>query len=88
MTDPIKKEAKVTSPFVTKQYYDVKLECMLPATLTYRVLAEDPQKAADAIRGLSPVAVKHRFIGKKDIKLTVYDAGTTMMKWMKNLIGV
>lgn len=70
-----------------KLYYDVKVECMLPATLTFRVLAEDPEQAADLIRGASPVGVKHRLVGRKDIKLSVYDAGSTMLRWMKNLLG-
>jgi len=70
-----------------KFYYDVKVECMLPATLTFRILAEDPQQAADLIRGQSPIGVKHRLIGRKDLKLSVYDAGTTMLRWMKNLFG-
>jgi hypothetical protein len=74
-------------PIKAKLYYDVKVECMLPATLTFRVLAEDPQQAADLIRGQNPQSVKHRLIGRRDIKLSVYDAGSSMLRWMKNLIG-
>jgi hypothetical protein len=70
-----------------KFYYDVKVEVMLPAVLTYRVLAEDAQKAADMIRNIQPTSVKHKLIGKKEIKLTVYDAGCTVIKFMKNLFG-
>ena len=73
-------------PIKAKLYYDVKVECMLPATLTYRVLAEDAQQAAELIRGLSPTSVKHRLIGRKEIKLSVYDAGSSMLRWMKNLL--
>jgi hypothetical protein len=74
-------------PIKPKLYYDVKVECMLPATLTFRVLAEDAQQAADLIRGINPTTVQHRLLGRKDIKLSVYDAGSTMLRWMKNLIG-
>lgn len=74
-------------PIKPKYYYDVKVECMLPATLTFRVLAEDPQQAADLIRGAAPTGVKHRLLGRKDLKLSVYDAGSTMLRWMKNLLG-
>lgn len=87
------KQAKVTlkikqsPPIKPKLYYDVKVECMLPATVTYRVLAETPEQAAELIKGMSPIGVKHRLIGKKDIKLSVYDAGSTMLRWMKNLLG-
>lgn len=76
---------KPLPPPPIKKYYDVKIECMLPATLTYRVLAEDPQQAAELIRGLQPNSVKHRLIGRKDIKLMVYDAGSSMIKLIKNL---
>jgi hypothetical protein len=69
-----------------KFYYDVKVECMLPATLTYRVLAEDAHQAAGLIKNQSPVSVKHRLIGRKEFKLLVYNAGTTMIQFMKNLI--
>lgn len=74
-------------PIKPKLYYDVKVECMIPATLTYRVLAETPEQAAEMIRGMSPIGVRHRLVGKKDIKLSVYDAGSTMLRWMKNLLG-
>ena len=69
-----------------KLYYDVKVESMIPATLTYRGLAEDAEQAADLIRGMSPMGVKYRLVGKKDIKLSVYEAGSNMLKWMKNLV--
>ena len=81
-------DPKVKSPPIKdKHYYDVKVECMLPAVLTFRVLAEDPIQAGSLIKGMSPVGVKHRLLGRKDIKLSVYDAGSSMLKWMKNLLG-
>jgi hypothetical protein len=79
-------EAKAKLP-PPKFYYDIKVECMLPATLTYRVFAETPIQAADLIKGTSPIAVKHRLIGRKDIKLSVYNAGSSMLMWAKNLLG-
>lgn len=78
----LKKEALKPKP---KFYYDVKIECMLPATLTYRVLAETPEQAAELIKNLSPNSVKHKLIGRKETKLSVYDAGSNLMKFMKNL---
>ncbi len=86
-TKKVTLKTAASPPIKQKLYYDVKVECMLPATLTYRVLAEDAQQAAELIKGMSPTGVKHRLIGKKDIKLTVYEAGTSMIKWMKNLLG-
>lgn len=84
MSDIImKKEVKQ----IEKKYFDVKVDVMLPATLTYRVLAEDAQQAAEMIRGMSPIGVKHRLIGRKEIKLTVLDSGSTMIRFIKNLLG-
>lgn len=72
---------------IVKKYFDVKVEVMLPATLTYRVLAEDAQQAATMIKGMNPTAVKHKLIGRKEIKLTVYDSGSSMIRFIKNLLG-
>jgi len=67
---PLAKEAKKqekSPPIKAKLYYDVKVECMLPATLTFRVLAEDAEQAAELIRGQNPTTIKHRLLGRKDI---------------------
>ncbi len=84
---PIKKEAKKQEGPKPKFYYDVKVECMLPATLTYQVLAEDPVQAVELIRGRSPNGVKHQLVGRKELRLKVYDAGGCIIKFMKNLMG-
>lgn len=87
------REAKIplahtkSPPIKPKFYYDVKVECMLPATITFRILAESAQQAAELIKGASPIHVHHRLHGRKDLKLSVYDAGSTMLRWMKNLLG-
>lgn len=83
--DKLKKEAD-KKPVL--RYYDVKVECMIPATLTYRVLAEDPYKAAEAIKGKTPNGVQHKIIGRKEKVLKVYDAGSSIMRLMRNLLGV
>lgn len=70
-----------------KFYFDVKVECMIPATLTYRVLAEDPTQAAELIKGKQPNSVQHKLIGRKELVLRVYDASSTMMRLMKKLFG-
>lgn len=79
------KEKRAIPPH--KQYYDVKVECMLPATLTYRILAENPVQAAELIKGQSPTSVKHRLTGRKNLKLTVFDAGSVMIRLVKKLLG-
>lgn len=78
----LKKKAALPPP---KYYYDVKVECMLPATLVYRVHAETPEQASQMIKGLTPNSVKHKLIGRKELKLAVYDAGSSMIRLIKNL---
>jgi len=70
-----------------KHYYDVKVECMLPAVLTYRILAEDADQAASLIKGKQPNSVHHKLIGRKEIKLTVYKAGSLIIKFIKRLVS-
>lgn len=83
-----KKEVEAKSKLPpTKFYYDVKVECLLPAILTYRVFAENAQQAAELIKGQTPTQVRHKLIGRKEIKLTVYDSGSSMIKWVRNLFG-
>lgn len=70
-----------------KFYYDVKVECLLPATLTYRVYAENAEQASQMIKNIPPNGIKHRLVGKKDLKITVYDAGSNMIRFLRNLFG-
>lgn len=79
--DTIMKDNKI----IDKKYFDVKVSCMLPATLTYRVLAETPEQAAELIKHMSPNSVQHKLIGRKELKLTVYDAGSTLIRFIRNL---
>lgn len=69
-----------------KKYYDVKVEVTLPATLTYRILAETPEQALDLIKNQSPVQVKHKLAGRKELKATVFDAGSSMIRFIKKII--
>ena len=68
-----------------KKYFDVRVECMLPATITYRVLAEDAEQAATLLKNASPSHVKYKLNGRKELKLMVYDSGSTMIRFIKNL---
>jgi len=74
------KELKKLAEPKPKYYFDVKIECMLPATLTYRVLAEDPQQASTMLKNLAPIGVKYRLPGRKEIKMMIYDAGSSIIK--------
>ena len=79
----IQKQAKP----VDKQYYDVKIECMLPATLTYRVLAESAPQALELIKGKSPNSVQHKLIGRKELMARVFNSGGNLLQHMKKLLG-
>lgn len=70
-----------------KYYFDVKVECMVPATLIYRVYAENAEKASLMIKGIKPNSVLHRLEGRKELKLTVYDAGCSMIRYFRNIFG-
>lgn len=70
-----------------KKYYDVKVEAMLPATITYRVFAEDEQEAVNLIKKTNPLSVKYNLNNKKQLKLAVYEAGTTLVRLAKNFLG-
>lgn len=82
----MEKDKKIPEP-KPKYYYDVKVECMIPATLVYKVLAEDPQQAAALIRGRQPNHVQHKLIGRKELMLRVYDAGSSMIRFVQKLLG-
>jgi hypothetical protein len=85
---PVHKKEIETQPKVKdKHYYEIRVESLLPATITYRVLAEDPEQALELMRGQTPIGVKHRLHGKKDNKLTVRKSGSSMVELTKNLSG-
>jgi hypothetical protein len=70
-----------------QQYYDVRVDTMLPATLHFRILAENAQQALDLIKGKHPNQVQHKLIGRKDIMAKVYNAGSSMLMHMKKFTG-
>jgi hypothetical protein len=70
---------------IVKKYYEVRVECMIPATLTYRILAESPEQAAEMYKYLSPVGVKHKLAGRKESKLSVSEAYSSMILFVRKL---
>lgn len=70
----------------SKKYYDVYVEVMLPATLHYRVLAEDASECIDLIKNKSPNAVKHKLHMKKNMQAKVYDAGSSIVRFLKKWV--
>jgi hypothetical protein len=80
---PIEKKAETQKP-KQKQYFDIKAEVMLPATLTYRVFAFDEEDALKEMMKRPPNDLKPKLAAKKLLKATVYQAGTTLIKAIKN----
>ena len=52
---------------IVKKYFDVRIETWLPATLLFRVLAENPEDVIQIIKGLKPNSIQYNLIGRKDI---------------------
>ena len=77
----LKKEAAAIKQF------DIKVETMVPTVITYRVSAKNAEEAATKIKGAQPRNVQYKLAAKRDKKLTVYDAGTIMVRLIKNLLG-
>jgi hypothetical protein len=76
------------NPTPIKKQFDVKIEAMLPATLTYRIWAESPEEALLLTKKAQPINVKHNLAAKKNIRATVSDAYSSIIKLVKNLVGV
>lgn len=84
-TARLKKEAGAAPEL---KYYDVKYETQVPATVTYRVLAETPEEALELSKRSSsaPVNIQYVLARRRDTKASVYDAGSTMIRLIKNII--
>ncbi len=66
-----------------KKYFDIKIECNMPATITYRIFAEDAEEALDMIKNQAPTNVKYNIFKRTNIKATIYDAGTSLIRFVK-----
>lgn len=70
-----------------KEYFTVKVEGLVPATLTYKVYAASPEEAVDIVKsGRATIyeAPKLKLGAVRFIKATAYTAGTTIIRWVKN----
>lgn len=78
------KPAEKPKPKAQPQFFDVKVECLLPATLTYRVLAMDANEAVKLSMSKPPNHIRHNIPARRNIKATVYKAGELGIKYTKN----
>lgn len=69
-----------------KELYEVKLEAMVPAVITYVILADSPEEAIKLIKKHAPNNISYKLNNKKDIKYMVYNAGTVLLRFIKNVI--
>ena len=77
-----KKIKKIAAP-KQKQYYDVRLEVTVPAVITYRVYAEDESDALVQINKKTPSGVKPNISQKRNIKATVFQTGSSIIRLIK-----
>lgn len=68
-----------------KKYFKVVMECNMPATVTYKVLAESPEKALELIKNMPPIAVKYYLPKKINLKATIYEFGSSLIQLIKKL---
>ena len=69
-----------------KQWFDIKVEATVPATITYRVFATDEEEAYKLSLKQQPRSIVPRLVGKKITKATIYLGGTLMIKAIKNFV--
>jgi hypothetical protein len=71
-----------------KEYFTVKVETLVPTTVTYRVYAESPDVAIDMVkRGSVQFSQPPQFMWgqMKRLKATVYNAGTVLIRLARRL---
>ena len=76
----MKKDNKIKE----KKYFDVRMDVILPATIVYRVYAEDAEQALNEIKNNTPPSsVKYEMPKRKIKKATVCDSGCSTIKYAK-----
>lgn len=69
-----------------KELFEVKIEALVPATITYVILASSPEEAINLIKKHSPNNISYKLNNKRDIKYMVYNAGTVLLRLVKNMV--
>jgi len=67
-----------------KKYFDVKVQCNIPALITFRVFAENEEQALEMINRQTPTNIRYEVLKRVNIKATVYEAGMAIIKLIKN----
>lgn len=74
---------------VKKEYFDVKLEVMVPAIILYKsILAESPEEAIELAKRLGNQklnVISIRWNAMRKLKAVVYNVGSSLIKLTKTL---
>ncbi len=68
-----------------KHWFEVRVETNVPATVYYKILAKDAEEAASLVKNSPIQRVEYKIRLKRDIKLSVYEVGMLIIKYMKQL---
>lgn len=81
---------KIQKP-LPKYYFDIVVEGTVPVILTFKVLTETPEQALEMYQKqknfLAPSDVKYKLTHRKDKKLTIKNAGSMVVRLVKNLFS-
>lgn len=72
---------------IEKKYYDIKINCNVPAVIHYTILAESPEKALSEIKKSRPKNIKYEFEKRIESKVVVYDYMTNLIRFVKKIMG-
>lgn len=70
-----------------KKWFDIKINAMIPATIIYKVLAEDEHEALTLIKNKQPNSIQYKFFNRKELKIMIYDSGSCIIRYVKHLLG-
>lgn len=70
-----------------QKYYDVKVEAMVPAIITYSILAENEEEAMEKYEknNLPIFEIKYELVRRKENVASVYDKGTINLRMKKKV---
>lgn len=67
-----------------EQYYNITVEALIPATITYKILATSGEEAILKIAGgTKPADIKYNYLRRKVIIAKAYEYGSLMIKFIK-----
>jgi len=70
-----------------KKFYTVEVECLIPATVKYRILMDEGEydkAAVECIKSVPAAPPKLQLAKMKKISAKVYEYGTNMLKHKRN----